>query len=429
MNKLKDKKKGPANPEYPPKKEKKEVHTKRYSNNSSIINSSGYNNSGSNSNCNIGNSFVRASENGTAGEDNIINKIKELNLVLLQNKDEIGSLRQENEAFSSQIANFVKKCKELQCMCSERETDIAKLKQNEKCLVQEINKRKKEKGQLEDKMKKLEQEGTSKSEHISQVECERDNLTKELQKRDKQINFLHENIKQLEGQITLLRNENAKNKQDVTNNLKKQNEINEHINSKDSKIAALEEKTQKLNKVVRDKTEENENCKKKIQQQSAKIAHLNDKIQMLEKDQKIDKEKIKKYIDNIKSLKKNNQKMDERSRESQMEEQRKELEDVIFNSQVYKLSKKMGTPKKSANSSSISKMANSVKNAKNTNGGGTHPLLSPNKRGDKHPLNSDSSASSSCGGSSDGEIVSFSTKYNLSKNVSKGADTTGKKKK
>lgn len=81
--------------------EKGEVHTKRSSNNSNSCSNNSVGNSSS------GNWFVKTSKNGTAGEgDNIINKIKELNLVLLQNKDIIDSLRQENESFSSQVGAF-----------------------------------------------------------------------------------------------------------------------------------------------------------------------------------------------------------------------------------------------------------------------------------------------------------------------------------
>lgn len=42
-------------------------------------------------------------------EDNIVSKIKELNLHLLQNEDEINNMRQENETLSSQVYKAINK--------------------------------------------------------------------------------------------------------------------------------------------------------------------------------------------------------------------------------------------------------------------------------------------------------------------------------
>ncbi|GAW82386.1 hypothetical protein, conserved [Plasmodium gonderi] len=436
MNKLKEEKKKSVNPDYSPKKialgplfivppvlmffslsifpflaEKRDVNNIKKNTNKS-----------SNFICDR-NSYVKTCKNTIAGEnDNIINKIKELNLLLLQNKDEINILQQENETFSSQVANFVKKCKELQCMISAREKDIAKLKENEKYLVQELNKRDNEKGELELHIKELLQGKESKKAHISDVENKISILKNELDAKCLEINILNDNVKKLEERIILLQNESTKTKQDVINNLKRQDQINEQTNLKDNKIFELDEKTKKLNKIIKDKIEENENLKKKIQQQTSKITYLNEKIQTFEKDQKNDKDKIKKYLETIKNLKKVNSKKDEQSKESKMQDQRKEHEDIVFNSQIYNFSKKKDKHKQIANNSK------NHKSGRNTNEQSSNSLSFRDTLNVKNELDCGSNTSSSYSESSDEEIVSFSSKYKLSKNMNNTGDKNVKNK-
>ncbi|SBT41775.1 conserved Plasmodium protein, unknown function [Plasmodium ovale wallikeri] len=460
MSKIKGKKKSFAYPELPLKKHICSLAEE-------AKNSKGTNDvktkKNNNSSCN-GSQGQLNKHDSAVGDDNIIDKINELNLILIQNKDEINHLRQEKETFSSQvrathicvykhvrmyicrisiktdmhvrsslvssihvcsttqanastsaqflpfqISNFVNKCKELQCMCTEKENEIIQLKEDEKKLVQQLNEHKREKAKLHEDIKHLLNTEKDKNVHIYNMGEQITKLKNDLIEKCNEIDSLNDRIKHLDEKIIILQNENVKSKIDVSNNAKRQDMINEHINEKENKIISLEVKVKKMNKVIKEKTDENENCKKKISQQNNKIAQLCEKIQHLEIGQQADMEKIKKFADNIKILKKKNNKREERNRESKMVEERKDNEDVLFNSQFYNLNRKRDNKGKHKGCTPTNDGKNSRKQRALAGSG-----ISTSDSDD-----SDESDGSHSNGSGDGKIITFSSKYSTKRNEQK----------